>query len=107
MSKLLASRLKFIRRMRGYTQQQVADAVNVSRTTYSTYERDRAEPDVELIRNLAEFYRVSTDFLLQVDIKSEDPVLDDLRARLWEHIVIADRDTAEMILNLFSKFTKT
>jgi transcriptional regulator with XRE-family HTH domain len=106
MSKILSSRLKFIRRMRGVTQQQVADAINVSRTTYSTYERGRAEPDVELLRRLSEFYKVSADFLLQIDIKSEDPVLDDLRARLWEHILVSDRETAEMILNLFGKFGK-
>jgi transcriptional regulator with XRE-family HTH domain len=102
-SQILASRLKFIRRVRGVTQQTIADALGISRAAYSAYETSTAEPDVDLIRKLAQYYHVSVDFLLQIDMQTEDPELDGLRAMLWEHIARADKETAQMILQLFSK----
>lgn len=106
MSRLFGSRLKFIRRMRGLSQQVVADHLGISRSNVSAYERGLAEPDTDLIRKLAKFYAVSTDFLLDADMQSGDPQLDELRAQLWEHLISADRDTATMILNLFRKLGK-
>lgn len=103
MSQILASRLKFIRRVRGVTQQTIADALGISRAAYSAYETAAAEPDVDLIRKLAQYYHVSVDFLLQIDMQPEDPELDGLRAMLWEHIARADKETAQMMLQLFSK----
>lgn len=106
MSKLLASRLKFIRRMRSISQQTIADRLGISRSAYASYESGRAEPDVEMIREIATFYHVSIDFLLSFDIKSADPDLDELRTELWRHLAVSDKETAQMILNLFQKFGK-
>lgn len=103
MSLILASRLKFIRRVRGVTQQTIADALGISRAAYSAYENNVSEPDVDLIRRLAQFYHVSVDFLLQIDMVPVDPELDGLRAQLWERIATVDKETAHMILQLFSK----
>jgi transcriptional regulator with XRE-family HTH domain len=92
--------------MRGISQQTIADAIGISRSAYSSYELGRAEPDVNLIRQIARFYHVSIDFLLSFDLKSVDPELDELRAQLWTHLAVVDKETAQMILNLFTKFGK-
>lgn len=106
MSQILASRLRFIRRVRGITQQTIADALGITRAAYSAYENDVAEPDVDLIRRIAQFYHVSVDFLLHVDMEAEDPELDGMRAMLWEQIARVDKETAQMMLQLFSKLKK-
>lgn len=106
MSQILASRLKFIRRVRGITQQTIADEIGISRAAYSAYENDVSEPDVEMIRKLAQYFHVSTDFLLQIDMQPVDPELDGLRAQLWQQIAEVDKDTAKVMLQLFSKLKK-
>lgn len=106
MSKLLASRLKFLRTINGYTQQRIADALDMTRSNYSSLERGRTEPDMQMIRRISSFYNISSDFLLGVDIAPVDPQLDEIRAELWEYIATMDRDTAQTILSLFKKLDK-
>ena len=48
----------------GYTQKQIAEYLGISQNTYSQYEIGILNYPVEAIIKLAEFYRVSTDYLL-------------------------------------------
>lgn len=57
-------RLKLLRRDRKETQQQVAEALGVDRTTYAKYETGANEPNIATIRQLAAYYDVSIDYLL-------------------------------------------
>lgn len=42
----------------------VASALGVSRQAYSYYENNQRDPDTAMVKTLAEFYGVSTDYLL-------------------------------------------
>lgn len=63
-------RLKQARLLKGerdgkrLTQAEVAEAVGISRSTLTAYERDHDVPGRDTMRALANFYDVSTDFLL-------------------------------------------
>ena len=57
-------RLKEIRVKRGYTQKDIADLLNISRESYSLYERNRVDPRASTIVKLSEFYNLSADYLL-------------------------------------------
>ncbi len=57
-------KLKELRKMKGLTQQQVADKLNIGRSTYAQYESNSREPDYETLINLANFYEVTVDYLL-------------------------------------------
>ncbi len=57
--------LSSLRHAQGYTQQQVADKLNVSNRTVSAWERDSAVPDVLLLPAIAELYGVTVDELLR------------------------------------------
>lgn len=48
----------------GYTQQQVADYLQISRSTYTYYETGKTEPDLENIKKLAKLFGVSVEELL-------------------------------------------
>ena len=48
-------------------QKVVAKYLNVSQQTYSNYERGRREIPVWVIVALAQYYKVSTDYLLSAD----------------------------------------
>ena len=48
----------------GYTQRQVAELLNMKQATLASYEVGRTQPDIETLGRLADFYAVSTDWLI-------------------------------------------
>lgn len=56
--------LKKIRLERKLTQEELADYINVSKSTYSRYESGTTEPDMDTLNKLADFFNVSVDYLL-------------------------------------------
>ena len=59
----LGKRLKELRDEQGLTQEQVANAIGVEAGAYSNYERETRTPDVQKLTALADFYRVTIDYL--------------------------------------------
>jgi len=60
----LQENLKRLRTIKGLTQNDLADFLQINRTTYANYEQGRREPDYITISKLADFYDVSIDLLL-------------------------------------------
>ncbi len=59
----LALRLKLLRREKGVTSQQVADAIGIKSATYRRYEID-TKPKDEVYISLAEYFGVTVDYLM-------------------------------------------
>ena len=57
-------RLKYQRLSHGYTQQQIADYLGISRPTYTLYETGNREPTKLALMKLADLYHVTVDYLL-------------------------------------------
>lgn len=57
-------RLRFLRKKKNMTQKDLADVFNLSESTIGMYERDEREPSFEFVRQLADFFNVTTDYLL-------------------------------------------
>lgn len=65
-------RMKDLREDYDLTQEQVAKVLNCSQTCYSKYELGQREIPIRLICLLADFYDVSTDYILgRTNIKKE------------------------------------
>ena len=58
-------RLKSLRDEYHVYQKQLADYLNVSLGTISSYEKDQNIPDASALRQLADFFDVSCDYLLE------------------------------------------
>lgn len=56
--------LKKFRLEKKLSQQQVAQAVNISQSNYSKYEKGVIEPNFVVLKSLADFFKTSVDFLL-------------------------------------------
>ena len=54
-----------LRKEKGYLQKEVAAYLNVTVATISNYEKGVHTPDLNTLSKLADFYDVSTDYLLQ------------------------------------------
>ena len=60
----LGKTLKYLRKRRGLTQEEVGRVFNVVKQTVSNWESDIAKPDLVTFEQIAEFYGVSFDYLL-------------------------------------------
>ena len=63
-----ASNIKFLRKRRGRTQNDVAFALNLKRSTLSGYENDVAQPGIEILISFSGYFSISLDTILKVDI---------------------------------------
>jgi transcriptional regulator with XRE-family HTH domain len=60
----IGNRLKIIRDRKGLNQKEAAETFGISNVVLNRYENDERTPDVETLGRLAEFYGVTTDYLL-------------------------------------------
>ncbi|MCI6734568.1 MAG: helix-turn-helix domain-containing protein [Clostridiales bacterium] len=59
-------RLKELREENKYTQQYVADILNIRQNTYSQYENEKREIPIRALIVLAKLYDVSVDYILEL-----------------------------------------
>lgn len=86
-----ATRLRALRRGCGMTQEDIAAALNMHRTTYTKYETDKANPDRACLVHLAELFGVSVDFLIGSDAYATQEMKDTL------HEVALNRQERRML----------
>jgi transcriptional regulator with XRE-family HTH domain len=62
------SNIKFLRKRRGRTQDDVSVALNLKRSTLSGYENGVAQPGIETLVSFSRYFNLSIDTLLKIDI---------------------------------------
>jgi transcriptional regulator with XRE-family HTH domain len=62
----VGSRIKHIRKERGFSQKHVAEKTNISYTTYSNYENNNRVPKLGQLKSIADFFEVPITDLLGV-----------------------------------------
>jgi transcriptional regulator with XRE-family HTH domain len=62
------SNIKFLRKRRGRTQDDVAVALNLKRSTLSGYENGVAQPGIEILVAFSRYYNMSIDTMLKIDL---------------------------------------
>ena len=65
--------LSELRKLRGFSQEELANMIGVSRQTLSKYETGESLPDIEKCRLLADTFEVTIDDLIMYD-KSRDNI---------------------------------
>ena len=80
---MFAERLKSLRKEQNLTQQKIAEKLNISRGSYAQWEAQRTQPSSKSLETLANFFDVSTDYLLgNTDIKNQNQFDEDLEKSL-------------------------
>ena len=62
---MFANRNKYLRQTRELTQVQLADKLGVAKQSISNWENDNIMPSVDMLEKIADFFSVSTDYLLE------------------------------------------
>jgi putative transcriptional regulator len=69
MGESIHNKVKAMRIARGWTQQELADAVGVSRQSINSIERDRYVPSLLLALTFARVFRCTTDEIFELEKK--------------------------------------
>ena len=85
----MRTNLRSLRLACGYTQQDVARALGVVRSTYSYYETGKTQPDVETLTRISQMFGVTLD---QLVLPGEQPPVSPPRRRA-KHRPAADPQT--------------
>ena len=67
---MLSSTLKNLRKSHGFTQKQIADKLNIDRSTYSYYELGKINPSIRSMVILSELYGLSLDEIVHYESSS-------------------------------------
>jgi len=90
-----SEQLKKARLNMNYTQQEVADLMGITKSTYCGYETGKRQPDVAKIKQLATILNTSGDILLETgfeDITSELDINDEARQLAQQYSLLNDSD---------------
>lgn len=72
---MIIDRLKSLRNSRKISQKDFAQSLKVSQQTVASWESGRTEPSNTALKDIADYFNVSTDYLLGRDVKA--PALSD------------------------------
>lgn len=64
---MLNQRIRLLRQARNMSQVELAKRLGVTKQSVSNWENDNIQPSIEMLIKLAEFFSVSTDYLLGRD----------------------------------------
>lgn len=68
---MFGERLKQLRKEKKVSQKTLADALFISQQAIAKWESDKSSPNPETVRKIAEYFNVSTDYLLEVDSENK------------------------------------
>lgn len=100
--------IKSLRLQNNWTQQYVANLLNISLARYSHYETGKREPDYDMLKQFSKIYNVTIDYLLDNNIKKDKIKKTDILKNALLNVgiinkneIITDKDI-EILLNFIS-----
>ncbi len=69
---MLAQNLRFLRKHKKLSQQELSETMRIPRTTLGDYERGKTEPNIETLIKFSSFYKVNLDELLTSDLSMQN-----------------------------------
>ena len=81
-----SEKFKNLRKTRALTQEQVADMFHVSPQAVSRWETGTTYPDIELLPSMADFFKVTIEDLLGVDIAKKETRIEEIIKKMCNAI---------------------
>lgn len=83
--------MKILRKNKGYTQEELANKLNVVRQTVSKWEKGYSVPDAEMVKKIAEILDTDVSQLLGSPNEQDTDELVEQLSRISEQLVIKNR----------------
>lgn len=88
---MLSTRIKELRISHGLSQVELGEKLSVTKQTISNWENNNIQPSVDMLIKIADYFSVSTDYLLERDCKATLCV-DGLTTEHISHIELLIKD---------------
>jgi len=90
--------LKYLRKLRGWTQEEFAQKLDIKRSLIGAYEEERADPRLDVLEIIADMFKLSLDELLLKDLSSVESTGSYLqKRRLLKTSLAADRNLIHFV----------
>jgi len=97
--------LKYLRKSRSITQQELADVLGISRQGYAKYENDLGEPDISTLIKLADYFDVTVDSL--IGRTSNDDILNTVKlSDFYKELYQSDNESIDKIITIWNVIKK-
>jgi transcriptional regulator with XRE-family HTH domain len=63
--------LRYLRKLRGWTQEEFANKLNIKRSLLGAYEEERAEPRIDVLEQVGDMFKLTLDDLLRKDLSEQ------------------------------------
>ena len=90
---MLKDNLIMLRKLNSYSQEQIAEKINISRQAYAKWESGATVPDIDKAAALAEVYGVTLDSLMQTKVTNGVGILPPAPRgkELWGTVTLGER----------------
>lgn len=88
---MLGENIKALRKERGYSQETLAQQLNVVRQTISKWEKGLSVPDAEQLEHIAELFEVPVTELLQAETRPEEAAPADMTEIVRQLAILNDQ----------------
>lgn len=88
--------MKYLRKLRGWTQEEFSSKLGIKRSLIGAYEEERAEPRTDVLEIVSEIFKVTLDELLLHDL-SEEKSVSYLTKRRQLKMMSADRNLIHFV----------
>ncbi|MEO6329010.1 MAG: LexA family transcriptional regulator [Ginsengibacter sp.] len=88
--------MKYLRKLRGWTQEEFANKLGIKRSLIGAYEEERADPRLEVLEVMSDMFKVTLDELLRQDL-SEVKGSNYLTKRRQLKMMNADRNIIQFV----------
>ena len=82
---IIADNIVFLRKEKGLTQAQLAEKLNYSDKAVSKWERGESVPDIVVLKEIADIFSVTVDFLLAEEHPKKRKFGESVRVRMQNH----------------------
>lgn len=107
---MFGRRLKELRLEKEINQSELGEIIGISPSTVGMYERDKRFPDKDILGKIADFFEVSTDYLLgrtdERNLNKERPKLDDGIKTIAAHRVNINEDLPDEAIEKINDYIK-
>lgn len=93
---ILAEKIINLRKKNGWSQEELAEKLGVTRQSISKYEGAQSIPDLDKILKLSEIFGVTTDYLIKDELEEEEYVPSQMQENESESDRIVHKVTMEM-----------
>jgi transcriptional regulator with XRE-family HTH domain len=67
--KYIASNIKHLRSLKKWSQEQLADQLNITRARIGSYEEERCDPPIDVLIKISKLYHIAIDALIKADLR--------------------------------------